>query len=143
MYTREYGKSTADTILFLHAVGQSGGMWDLHMKALGAQGYYCVAPDLPGHGRSNTEPWTDLDDATRKVFELVNRPGGGKVHVVGLSLGGSIAINLLNNYPDLLESAVVDGAAAVRIPFHRLMIGGVAVISPFVQRRFFGSSRGC
>lgn len=133
MYIHESGAPAGDTILFLHAVGQSGRMWDLHIEELSAQGFYCVALDLPGHGRSNTEPWTDLDDVTRKIAGLAARTDGGKVHVVGLSLGGSIAINLLNDHPDLVESAVTDGAAAIRLRFHRLLLAGVSLVSPFMR----------
>lgn len=134
MYVQQYGNPAADTVLFLHAVGQSGGMWDRHIEELSASGYYCVAPDLPGHGRSRRERWTDLDDVTRQVVELVDLPNRGKIHIVGLSLGGSIAIKLLNNHPDIVQSAVIDGASAGRVRFHRLMIAGVSLLSPFVGK---------
>jgi pimeloyl-ACP methyl ester carboxylesterase len=49
--------------VFLHPTAANGGMWEQHMGRLA--GYHCLAPDLPGHGRSNQLPWTSLDDTAR------------------------------------------------------------------------------
>ena len=68
LYVHESGTPGSPAIVFLHADGASGGMWDQHMGRLA--GYHCLAPDLPGHGRSNHLPWTSLDDTTRQVVGL-------------------------------------------------------------------------
>jgi pimeloyl-ACP methyl ester carboxylesterase len=37
---------------------------------------------------------------------------GGKAHVVGLSLGGYVALELLNQHPNVVESMIVSGVTA-------------------------------
>ncbi len=54
MYVRESGSPGSPAILFIHGAGQSGREWRDHMARL--RGFHCLAPDLPGHGRSNRLP---------------------------------------------------------------------------------------
>ena len=60
LHVRESGQPGSPAIVFLHATGASGGMWEQHLQRLG--GYHCLAPDLPGHGRSNHLPWRSRID---------------------------------------------------------------------------------
>lgn len=46
LYVGESGTPRSPAIVFLHGVGNSGGMWAKHMASLG--GYHCLALDLPG-----------------------------------------------------------------------------------------------
>jgi pimeloyl-ACP methyl ester carboxylesterase len=54
MYVVESGDPGSPAILFIHGAGQSGREWAGHMARL--QGFHCLAPDLPGHGRSGRVP---------------------------------------------------------------------------------------
>jgi pimeloyl-ACP methyl ester carboxylesterase len=75
--------------------------------------YHCLAPDLPGHGRSNQLPWTSLDDTAQQVAALIeDRVPARRAHVVGLSLGGALVHKLLAHRPELLDRVVIDAAAA-------------------------------
>ena len=60
MYVRESGNPSLPAVIFLHGVGTSGAMWARHMDDL--DGFYCLAPDLPGFGQSNALAWTSRDD---------------------------------------------------------------------------------
>src|SRR5215218_10554146 len=53
---REAGAAGGPTIVFLHASGTTGAMWDDEMARL-ADRFHCLAPDLPGHGDSGEHPW--------------------------------------------------------------------------------------
>jgi pimeloyl-ACP methyl ester carboxylesterase len=98
--------------VFLHADGASGGMWDQHMGRFA--GYHCLAPDLPGHGRSSHLPWSSLEDTTQQVVGLIEgRIPARRAHVVGLSLGGVVAHTLLAQRPELLDRVVIDGAGVL------------------------------
>jgi pimeloyl-ACP methyl ester carboxylesterase len=46
LYVGESGTPRSPAIVFLHGVGNSGGMWAKHMAGLG--GYHCLAPRSPG-----------------------------------------------------------------------------------------------
>jgi len=69
LYVHESGTPGSAAIVFLHGDAATGGMWDQHIERL--VGYHCLAPDLPGHGRSNYLPWTSLDDTAQQVAALI------------------------------------------------------------------------
>jgi pimeloyl-ACP methyl ester carboxylesterase len=64
---------------------------------------------------------------------IAERATGGRAHVIGLSLGGSVALELLDTCPDVLDHVIVDGCAAIRSPLAAPMKAGVAAISPFLR----------
>jgi pimeloyl-ACP methyl ester carboxylesterase len=65
IYVRETGSRGSPAVLFLHGVGNSGAMWQRHMAEL--EGLHCLAPDLPGFGRSNSLPWTSRQQTDRAL----------------------------------------------------------------------------
>ncbi len=128
----ETGGRGQPTILLLHGVGMTGAMWVDLMAALPA--YHCLAPDLPGHGASRAVRWRSRADTAARIAALIEeRASSGRAHVVGLSLGASLAIELLATRPDLLRRVVVDGCGAVSSPLVGPMKVGVAAISPFLR----------
>jgi pimeloyl-ACP methyl ester carboxylesterase len=112
MHVRETGAPGSPAIVFLHGVGNSGGMWRRHMEEL--TDYHCLAPDLPGFGESNRLPWISRVGTTERVAQLIEtRVSGRRAHVVGLSLGGSVVHTLLGGRPELLDRVVIDGCGAL------------------------------
>jgi pimeloyl-ACP methyl ester carboxylesterase len=119
--------------VFLHATGASAGMWEQHLQRLG--GYHCLAPDLPGHGRSNRLPWRSRRDTAEQVAELIQRRvPARRAHLVGLSLGGAVAHTLLATRQELLDRVVIDGCGALSAWWIGPMKLGVAAVSPVVHR---------
>lgn len=107
-------------------------MWRDHMSRL--TGFHCLAPDLPGHGRSNRQQWVSLEATASHVADLIDtRVPARRAHVVGLSVGGAVAHTLVATRPDLLERVLIDGAGVLpwlgRIPF----LAGIALITPFLH----------
>lgn len=134
MHVRESGPPGSPAMVFLHGVGNSGAMWEEHMAKL--EGFHCLAPDLPGFGLSNKQPWTSRIDVTDRIAELIRTrvPEHG-AHVVGLSLGGSIAHTLLARHPDLVNRVVIDGCGVLPWWGTPLIKAGVAAISPFLHTK--------
>ena len=136
LYVHESGTPGSAAIVFLHGDAATGGMWDQHLERLA--GYHCLAPDLPGHGRSNHLPWTSLDDTAQQVAALIeDRIPARRAHLVGLSLGGAVAHALLAHRPELLDRVVIDGCGLVDVLPARgvgLWKLGFAVVSPFIHR---------
>ncbi|WP_411843877.1 alpha/beta fold hydrolase [Salinicoccus sp. HZC-1] len=108
LYYEETGTQEAPVIVFIHGIGASSWMWWNQIEAF--EDYRCINVDLPGHGNSVDVPWISLDDTARKIVQLIeeNFPGE-KVHVVGLSLGGHVAMELILKYSSLFESAFISG----------------------------------
>jgi pimeloyl-ACP methyl ester carboxylesterase len=111
LYVHESGSPAAPAIVFLHGAGLSGRAWQPQFERL--PDYYCLAPDLPEQGRSVHEGPFTLDGAARAVAGIIReRIPGGKAHVVGLSLGGAVALTMLGLVPELLDHVMVTGTAA-------------------------------
>lgn len=132
MHVRESGTPGSPALLFLHGVGNSGAMWESHMARLGE--FHCLAPDLPGFGLSNSQPWTSRIDVTDRVAELIRRRvPEGRAHVVGLSLGGSIAHTLLARHPGVVDRMVIDGCGVLPWWGTPLIKAAVVAVSPFLH----------
>jgi pimeloyl-ACP methyl ester carboxylesterase len=107
---REAGPTDAPTIVFLHGGGLSSAMWQPQLDRL--YEYHCLAPDLPEQGNSaNIGPFTFVD-ASRRVAELIcEHVPNGRAHIVGLSIGGAIALRLLLDTPEVIDHVMVSGTA--------------------------------
>ncbi|GGG01475.1 alpha/beta fold hydrolase [Paenibacillus abyssi] len=105
-----YGTKDRETILFLHGGGLSGRMWEGVASHL--SDYYCIVPDLPLHGRSrDTGPLT-LAHCIEQIESLIKgNTHQGTAHIVGLSLGGAIALGLLRHKPGMVKSALLSGTS--------------------------------
>ncbi len=114
LYIRETGAKDAPAILFLHGSPLSSRMWEPQLSQLTE--YHCIAPDLPGHGKSSGVPLTDMRSITAAVATLVReRAANGRAHLVGLSFGGVVAQALMIHYPELVDHVILSGTAT-RLP---------------------------
>lgn len=111
----------ADVVL-LHGMGSCGEDWGLQIPLLSRQ-YRVITPDLPGHGRTGPSAQAPTVAAmARAVSRLLEDLGGGSVHVVGLSLGGAVALQWAIDRP-----AQVRSLTAVNT-FARLTLGRRGVV---------------
>ena len=92
-------------------------MWRPQFEGL-SDYYHCLAPDLPECGNSTaTGPFT-LKDASRHVVEVIReRVPGESVHVVGLSIGGAVALQMLCDQPQMLDHLMISGTSTHVPPF--------------------------
>jgi pimeloyl-ACP methyl ester carboxylesterase len=110
LYLLEARPFEASTVLFLHGLGLSSSMRVSQLDRL--VDYHCLAPDLPESGKSvQIRPFT-LENTSRCVAELIrDYVSHGPVHIVGMSLGGAVALRLLRDEPELIDHLVICGAA--------------------------------
>jgi pimeloyl-ACP methyl ester carboxylesterase len=109
---QESGSPADPVVVFLHGGPLSSRMWRPQLARL-ENDFYCLAPDLPGHGGSRGLGSFGLEDAARQVAEFIQaRAPGGKASLVGLSLGGAVTLTLLRLAPGVVERAMVSGTAA-------------------------------
>jgi pimeloyl-ACP methyl ester carboxylesterase len=73
-------------------------MWRHQIAVLSAT-HRVIAVDLPGHGTRAHEPFS-FACAIRSLRLLIEREAGGRVVVVGSSLGGYVAMELALAHPD-------------------------------------------
>jgi pimeloyl-ACP methyl ester carboxylesterase len=109
-------------------------MWLRHLQALGGK-FHCLAPDLPGFGKSHRLPPISLLGTADLVVELIRaRVPAGRAHVVGLSYGGSVVFALLARHADVIDRTVIDGAGPFASRSDRLVVGGAKFVSPLMGR---------
>ncbi|MGD8632508.1 MAG: alpha/beta fold hydrolase [Anaerolineales bacterium] len=102
--------SGSDPIVLLHGLGSSGEDWPLQFSALSKQ-HDVYAPDLPGHGGSAPLPgWPTMDEYAAVLADWMGEQGISSAHVVGLSLGGLVALQLGVDHPRLVKSLVIVNA---------------------------------
>jgi pimeloyl-ACP methyl ester carboxylesterase len=105
------GPSAAPVICFLHGTRLTRGMWAAQMLELG-DAYRVVAVDLPGHGSEHGRPFT-LEHAADHVAEVIRSVApDGRAVVVGLSLGGYVAMVLAARHRAVVRGLVLSGASA-------------------------------
>jgi pimeloyl-ACP methyl ester carboxylesterase len=115
LYVQETGAIGAQPILFLHPGLVSGWMWQELAKEFAD--YRCLVPDLPGHGNSSQVEWVSFEDTARQLADFLReRVGGRRAHVIGYSLGAGVAVHLLGTAPELVDHAIIGGAAVRPLP---------------------------
>ena len=132
MYVEESGTPGSPAIVFIHGAGQSGREWHEHMARL--PDFHCLAPDLPGFGRSNQLPSASFSQTADLVAKLIEqRVPARRASVVGISSGGMIIHALLRRHPDRVERAIIDGTP-VRARSRRL-VALFFLLAPFIHTR--------
>ena len=96
----------APRVVFLHGGGQNAHTWDTVIVGLGEP---ALAVDLPGHGRS---AWRDDGDygpreSAATLVPILRELTPDADLVVGMSLGGLIALRLAVSAPDLVRELVL------------------------------------
>jgi pimeloyl-ACP methyl ester carboxylesterase len=103
------GDPANPAILFLHGAGISGWMWAAQMESLSSR-YHCIAVDLPGFGKNAAVPWVSLSHAAEQLARLiVAQTRWGSAHLVGLSLGGHLALRVLAEHPRVCGDVIISG----------------------------------
>lgn len=105
--------SDAETIVFLHGLGDGPDSWNGQLARLPA-GFDGVALDVPGLGRDEEGPFGLARSAERVVGEL-DRRGIRCAHLCGLSLGAMIAFRIAVDRPERVRSLTL-AAGQVRPP---------------------------
>ena len=104
------GGESLGSLLLLHGwIGTSSWMFRHVLPQLGSR-YHTIAPDLPGFGRSQVlEDVPSIDGYREFVRQLADQLGIDRFHVVGVSVGGTVALNFAHRYPERVTKLVVQG----------------------------------
>jgi 3-oxoadipate enol-lactonase len=90
-----------DPVVFIHGFGLDSRMWDPQWRAF-AQRHRVIRYDLRGYGGSSLPEGTysHVDD----LLALIDSLGTAPVHLVGLSLGGRVALRVAAQEPQAVRS---------------------------------------
>ncbi|MCK5318301.1 MAG: alpha/beta hydrolase [Anaerolineales bacterium] len=91
-------------VLFLHGLGSCSEDWGLQIPIV-RERYWVLALDMPGHGRSSQPSgWPSIEEMALQIASVVKEQAESPVHVVGLSLGGAVAMQLAIAHPEAVRS---------------------------------------
>ena len=112
MRFQEYGTDRKNTILLLHGGGLS--WWNYREAAQLLQGeYHILLPILDGHAGSD-RPFTTIEENASEIVSYIDERLGGSVSlIVGLSLGGQVALEMLSQRKDICSLALIESAAVL------------------------------
>lgn len=102
-------KRRTTPVLLLHGVPQTAATWGPLMADL-AKDRVVLAPDLKGLGASEAREPYDIPTLVAELAALVLHEFDGAVDVVGHDWGGSLALALAGERPDLVRRLVVMSA---------------------------------
>ena len=107
LYVEEHGEG--QSLLLIEGLGQSMWAWR-EQVAVFASRYRTIAFDTRGTGRSPVpdEPY-GIDELAEDAAEILD---GRSAHVVGLSMGGYVALTLALAQPGLVRSLVLAATGA-------------------------------
>lgn len=99
-------------LLFLHPLGADSSFWDPVIELLpDIEG---ESIDLPGHGAAALpRAGSAIEDLGEAVARQIVASGSGPRTIVGLSLGGLVALQLGATHPELVDRLVIADSVAV------------------------------
>ena len=93
------GDGTGELVLFMHGIGGNRSNWRTQLPALGER-FSCVAWDARGYGDSDDyDGPLAFDDFVADVLRVLDHFGVAKGHLLGLSMGGRIAMRTALLHP--------------------------------------------
>jgi 3-oxoadipate enol-lactonase len=100
--------STGETIAFSHGLLWSTALFAPQIAALRDR-YRCLAWDHRGQGKSAADyrHCIGMELVWQDAVALLDALGGGPVHLVGLSMGGFVAMRVAARRPELVKSLIL------------------------------------
>lgn len=96
------------SLVLLHGIGSDAGLWSGVIDGLGG-GYGVRAFNLRGHGGSSCHGDLYVAAMADDIAAATTALGIEAFHLVGVSLGGAVAVHLAAKHPARVRSLVVGG----------------------------------
>ncbi len=107
LYISTQGNPSHPALVFLHAFPLTSDMWQDQMNFF-SENFYCVAPDLPGFGKSPlANHGVTFEYYVDSVLEVLKEQKINKSIWCGLSMGGYLALRMYQRAPELCQGLVL------------------------------------
>ncbi len=111
-------------VVLLHGAGADCAnlSWKYVLPHL-VQRFRVLSPDLPGHGGTPGLPEPTTEAYARWLKRYLEGTGAGQVALVGLSLGGALALGYALDHPHRVTRLVLVASYGLsrRVPYHGLL----------------------
>ena len=113
----EMGENNDEIILFLHTKLLDKWIWKKQKENYHKyfNDYHCIFIDLPNHGDSKSKEEFSINRASIEIIEFIEHLTENKeksangINIVALGLGASIAIEILNKDPNMIDNLILSG----------------------------------
>jgi 3-oxoadipate enol-lactonase len=123
-------------IVFLHGVGSDRSVWDRQLVHFGRK-WRAVALDYPGYGDSDRPVGTlDRSAIAGYVLGALDALEVATAHLVGLSMGGVIALELALRWPQRIRSLVLADSFAWHPDADAIMARVRSALASMTMREF-------
>lgn len=101
------GQDGAPVIIFIHGFPFNKSMWNKQFNAL-KNNYRVIAYDVRGHGNSDAgKADFSIELFVKDLLNFMDALKIDKTMLCGLSMGGYIALNAIQNYPDRFDALIL------------------------------------
>jgi len=122
-------------MVIAHGLGEHSGRYGNVVERMLSKGISVWVPDHRGHGQSEGKRGHILNfvqylSDLRLTIDLARagRPDGMKCYLLGHSMGGLIALNFAQQFPELIDGVIASSPAlgvAIEIPLVKKVLGSV------------------
>lgn len=107
------GPNDAPVIIFIHGFPFNKSMWKEQIEAL-KESYRTIAYDVRGHGNTETgEDEFSIDLFAGDLVSLMDILKIDKAIICGLSMGGYIALNAVEKYPERIDALILSNTQCI------------------------------
>lgn len=105
IYYREYG--SGEPVVFLNGVMMSTSSWAPFIKTV-SKDYRMITVDLLDQGRSDScENEYTIETQSEILKEVIDNLDLDKIHLVGMSYGGKVALSFTTKYQSIVKSLIL------------------------------------
>jgi pimeloyl-ACP methyl ester carboxylesterase len=97
------------TVVFIHGAANDHSVWVLQSRYFAYHGWNVLAPDLPGHGKSEGAAIDSIPEASKWVMRMLDAAGAKTAALVGHSMGSLIALETASRAPERVTSIALVG----------------------------------
>jgi 3-oxoadipate enol-lactonase len=109
----DVGNNGDPVIIFIHGFPFNKSMWNQQVEAL-KDNYRVIAYDVRGHGNSDAGKGDfSIDLFANDLISLMDALKIDKAMLCGLSMGGYIALNAIENYPDRFDALILSDTTCI------------------------------
>ncbi|MCU0484665.1 MAG: alpha/beta hydrolase [Anaerolineales bacterium] len=149
LFYQDHQPSSERAVLLLHGLGVTSDSWVLQIPELVKAGFRVIAPDTRGFGRSGYPGRSSIHSMVQDFMALLDALQIERAAVVGLSMGGTQALQFALDHPARLDRLVLANTFASLRPrslkvwsyfvlrFGMVHLLGIEAQANYVARRIF------
>jgi pimeloyl-ACP methyl ester carboxylesterase len=131
----------ADWVLMVHGAGGSTRTWRKQVEAF-REDYNLLLVDLPGHAGSDSKTSMqekyDFEWISSRIWDVVDMHTAGSIHVVAVSLGSIIAMQMYQQRPNGVASLLFAGPiVSLNVKLRFLARAGLVIAKLIGFRNFY------